>query len=77
MILAHKIARDPHDVQETYFRKAVGTARFVYNWALAEWQRQDAAWKADDTVSKPSGAVPKGAALFDAPLRRHITEEMK
>jgi putative transposase len=62
MILAHKIARDPHDVQETYFRKAVGTARFVYNWALAEWQRQDAAWKADDTVSKPS----------DAALRRQL-----
>lgn len=62
MILAHKIALDPNDVQETYFRKAVGTARFVYNWALAEWQRQYAAWKADDTLSKPS----------DAALRRQL-----
>ncbi len=26
MILAHKIALDPHDRQETYFRKAAGTA---------------------------------------------------
>ena len=24
MILAHKIALDPNDVQETYFRKAAG-----------------------------------------------------
>lgn len=62
MILAHKIALDPNDVQETYFRKAVGTARFVYNWALAEWQRQYAAWKADDTLLKPS----------DAALRRQL-----
>ncbi len=30
-MLAHKIALDPNDVQETYFRKAkaVGTARFA------------------------------------------------
>ena len=34
MILAHKIALDPNDVQETYFRKAAGVARFAYNWAL-------------------------------------------
>ena len=40
MILAHKIALDPNNVQETYFRKAAGTARFAYNWALAAWQRQ-------------------------------------
>ena len=54
MILAHKIALDPNDVQETYFRKAAGIARFAYNWALAEWQRQYEAWKANPTGSKPS-----------------------
>ena len=54
MILAHKIALDPNDVQETYFRKAAGIARFAYNWALVEWQRQYKAWKADPTGSKPS-----------------------
>ena len=54
MMLAHKIALDPHDVQETYCRKAAGIARFAYNWALAEWQRQYEAWKADPTGSKPS-----------------------
>jgi len=25
--------------QATYFAKAAGTARFVWNWALAEWNR--------------------------------------
>ena len=38
--LAHKIRLTPTPEQETYFKKACGTARFVYNWALAEWQRQ-------------------------------------
>ena len=54
MILAQKMARDPNDVPETYFRKAAGTARFAYNGALAEWPRQYAAWKADPTGPKPS-----------------------
>jgi putative transposase len=49
-------------VQETYFRKVAGAARFAYNWALAEWQRQYHAWKADSTVNKPS----------DAALRRQL-----
>jgi putative transposase len=45
MILAHKIALDPNKEQRTYFAKATGTARFAWNWALAEWQRQ---YKAGD-----------------------------
>ena len=39
MILAHKIRLEPTREQEIYFRKATGTARFVYNWGLAEWKR--------------------------------------
>ncbi len=62
MILAHKIALDPNDVQETYFRKAAGTARFAYNWALNQWQQQYDAWKADSSLPKPS----------DAALRRQL-----
>ena len=54
MILAHKIALDPNNVQETYFRKAAGTARFAYNWALDQWNLQYAAWQADPTVLKPA-----------------------
>src|SRR2546430_2568637 len=40
MIYAHQIALDLTQAQETYCKRAAGTARFVYNWALAEWQRQ-------------------------------------
>ncbi|MCY0899620.1 MAG: transposase, partial [Firmicutes bacterium] len=57
MILAHKIALDPNDGQETYFRKAAGTARFAYNWALHQWQQQSDAWKSDPTLPKPSEAT--------------------
>jgi putative transposase len=35
----HKIELKPSNVQATYFAKACGVARFAYNWALAEWQK--------------------------------------
>ena len=40
MIKAHKIRLQPTPEQASYFAKATGTARFVWNWALAEWNRQ-------------------------------------
>jgi putative transposase len=40
MMLAHQIALDLTPAQERYCRQAAGTARFTYNWALAEWTRQ-------------------------------------
>jgi putative transposase len=40
MILSHRIRLIPTCEQEVYFRRACGVARFAYNWALAEWQRQ-------------------------------------
>ena len=40
VILAHRIALDPTNVQATYFAKACGVARLVYNWGLAEWKEQ-------------------------------------
>jgi putative transposase len=39
MIKAHKIRLHPTDSQASYFAKAAGTSRFVWNWALAEWNR--------------------------------------
>src|SRR5262245_36117912 len=36
---AHKIRLNPTPEQEVYFRKAAGTARFVYNWGLKEVKR--------------------------------------
>ena len=38
--LAHKIELDPTAAQREYFARACGVARFSYNWALAEWNRQ-------------------------------------
>jgi putative transposase len=43
MKLAHKIQLIPTPKQEIYLRRASGTARFAYNWGLAEWNRQYAA----------------------------------
>lgn len=49
MIVTHKIALKPNKEASTYFAKASGTARFAYNWALAEWQRQ---YEKDEKPSK-------------------------
>ena len=38
--LSHKIELDPTVKQRVYFAKACGVARFAYNWALEEWNRQ-------------------------------------
>ena len=57
MLIAHRIALDPNNVQATYLARAAGVARFAYNWALAEWQRQYDAWKADNSLPKPSQAA--------------------
>jgi putative transposase len=43
VIRAHRIELIPTPVQETYFRKASGTARFTYNWGLARWNDLHAA----------------------------------
>jgi putative transposase len=40
MIKAHKIRLHPTPEQANYFARAAGVARFVWNWALAEWNRQ-------------------------------------
>ncbi len=43
MIKAHKIRLNPTPEHGNYFARAAGTARFTYNWAVAEWQRQSEA----------------------------------
>ncbi len=42
-MLAHKIELKLNNKQRTYFAKAAGVARFAYNWALNEWQKEYAA----------------------------------
>ncbi len=48
VILAHSIALDPNRRQSDYFARAVGTARFAYNNALAMWS---SAYKVDGKVN--------------------------
>ena len=54
MLMAHRITLDPNNKQATYFARAAGTARFAYNWALAEWGRQYAAHREDPSLPAPS-----------------------
>jgi len=42
-MLAHKIELKVNNKQKTYLTKAAGVARFAYNWALNEWQKDYAA----------------------------------
>jgi len=56
--LAHDIRLVTTKAQEEYFRRACGTARFAWNWALAEWKRQY------EGGEKPSGMALR--ALFNS-----------
>lgn len=40
MLIAHRIELVVDTDQEDYLRRACGTDRFTWNWALAEWDRQ-------------------------------------
>jgi putative transposase len=53
MIKAHKIRLHPTSEQANYFARAAGTSRFVWNWALAEWNRH---YEADE---KPTALTLK------------------
>lgn len=53
----------PNNKQATYFKKACGVARFAYNWALAEWQRQYQEDKAYREGCEQSGLTVDGSQL--------------
>lgn len=57
MLVAHRVRLDPNNVQATYLARAAGTARFAYNWALAQWQLQYNARKIDPTLPSPNQAA--------------------
>ena len=50
-MLAHKIELKATNKQKTHFAKAAGVARFSYNWALNEWQKEYAAGLKPSEVS--------------------------
>jgi transposase len=51
MLLAHRIRLEPTPQQCDYLARAAGTARRVWNWALAEWQRQSTAGLQPDAMA--------------------------
>lgn len=51
---AHKIELIVNEKQELYLKKAVGCARFAFNWALNEWIQEYEAYKKDPTHPKPN-----------------------
>ena len=57
MLAAHRIRLDPNNAQASYLARAAGTARFAYNWALAEWKRQYEACKLDPSLPRPNEAA--------------------
>ncbi len=58
MDIAFKTQLRPNNRQRTYFAKASGTARFCWNWALAEWNRQYELHR-DGQGDRPSGMALK------------------
>ncbi len=54
LIKAHKIRLNPTPEQIAYLKRAAGTRRFVYNWGLAEWKRQYAAYQAGEQDKPPT-----------------------
>ncbi|MFO7786771.1 MAG: transposase [Halospina sp.] len=58
MDIAFKTQLRPNNRQKTYFAKASGTARFCWNWALAEWNRQYELHR-DGQGDRPSGMALK------------------
>ncbi len=49
MLLTQKIRLNSNKIQEEFFVKSCGVARFAYNWALAEWQKQ---YQKGNTISE-------------------------
>ncbi len=64
MIKAHKIRLHPTSEQANYFTRAAGTARFVFNGALAEWKAQY------EAGGKPNATALKMRRPKRAPNRR-------
>ena len=51
---AYKTRLELNNKERTWCNRCAGTSRFVYNWGLAEWQRQYEAYKEDNALLRPS-----------------------
>ena len=51
---AYKVRLELNNKQKTWCNQCAGAARYVYNWGLAEWQKQYEAHKENKELKQPS-----------------------
>jgi len=51
---AYKSRLELNNKQRSWCNRCAGTARYVFNWGLAEWQCQYEAYKEDNELKRPS-----------------------
>lgn len=75
IIRGHVIELKPNNKQITHLKKACGVARFAYNWALAEWQRQYKADKAyrEDCLAK---GIPVDTEKLNRPSQGKLRKQL-
>ena len=77
MIVAHRILLFPNDAQERFFRKASGTARFVFNWGLAQWKSEYESGGKPSAYSlkKAFNAIQKAQFPWVAEVNSHTKQQ--
>jgi len=51
---AYKARLELNNKQISWCNRCAGSARYVYNWGLSEWEHQYEAYKDDDALKRPS-----------------------
>ncbi|WP_367620622.1 helix-turn-helix domain-containing protein [Chloroflexus sp. MS-CIW-1] len=69
MQLTHKIALCPTPEQVDYFKRACGTARRVWNWALNEWNKQYAAGGKPNAMALKNSSTPSNTPTHSGSMR--------
>ena len=77
MIRVHRITLDPNDVQATALARSAGTARFTWNWALAEWKRQYAAGEKpnDAALRRQLNAIKRNAYPWMLDVSKSVPQQ--
>src|SRR5689334_4133668 len=77
MAKGYKIRLHQTPGQAAYFAKAAGIARFCWNWALAEWQRQDEAGEKRDalTLKKQFTFIKKAQFPWKYQVTKHASDQ--
>ena len=71
MMRAHKIRLNPTPEQANYFARAAGVARFVWNWALAEWNRHYEAGEKPTALKRKRALQPDQTGALPLDMGGH------